>query len=220
MELALQIDDLYKKLSARRRRVVLAGVNAFARELLEKSADTDSLAKVEATGQAAVDAVDLLMRGSGRQVSQVTDMLATMRQQTEAEDLETEELEASGRLQLLALYRAVEEASLSVAELESAGISRQRLKQLRDQHRLLGIRLPFQRGFLYPRWQFEDDLTPKPFLPRVLDVAQEAGLDALTVHQILTNPAAGGGVTPLQLCEDGRVDTTLDILRTFGESGG
>lgn len=137
-----------------------------------------------------------------------------------AEELETEELETRGRLQLLALLGAVKDASLSVAELESAGISRQRLKELRDQNYLLGIQLPFQRGFLYPRWQFEDDLTPKAFLPRVLEVADEAGLDALTVHQILTNPAAGGGVTPLQLCEDGRIETTLDILRAFGESGG
>jgi hypothetical protein len=220
MDLAPAIETRLRELPPKRRRVVLDSLNALARELLDRTSATRELKKVQAAGQAAVDAVEVLMGGRRPEVERVSEVLAELRAGTEAEEMDLGELEASGRLQLLALYRAVEEDSLKVAELEEAGISRQRLAQLRQQDRLLGIKLPFQRGFVYPRWQFEDDLTPKGFLPEVLAAAREEGLDPLTVHRVLTRPEAGGGEPPVALCQGGRVDLAVNALRALGQSGG
>ncbi len=220
MNLPAKIEDRLQSLPSKRRRVVVDGVNSFARELVEQSASTDNLKRVEAASRAAVDALDLLMMATSRQLERLGKLLAELRAGTDAEDMDLEALEASGRLQVLARYRSVEDQSLSVAQLEAAGIQRQRLKQLRDQDRLLGIKLPFQRGFLYPRWQFGDDLRPKMYLPEILKVARAEEIDALGVHLVMTNPTAGGGTMPLELCEQGRLDLALNALRGTGELGG
>jgi len=220
MNLPAQIEDRLQSLPSKRRRVVVNGLHSFVSLLLEQSASTDNLKRVEAASQGAIDALDLLMLATSRQLDRFGRLLVEVRAENDAEELDLDALEASGRLQVLALYRAVEEESLSVAHLEAEGIQRQRLKQLRDQHRLLGIKLPFRRGFLYPRWQFGDDLRPKGFLPEVLRVAREEELDALGVHQVMTNPAAGGGTTPLELCEQGCLELALNALRGTGELGG
>ena len=175
----------------------------------------EALRGVMAESSADLVILDLVMPGEDG-----LSLTRYLRAETDAEAIDLEALEASGRLQVLSLYRAVEEESLSVALLEEAGIQRQRLKQLRDQDRLLGIQLPFRRSFLYPRWQFGDDLRPKMFLPEVLRVAREAGLDALGVHRVMTNPSAAGGTTPLELCEQGRVELAMNALRGAGERGG
>lgn len=220
MTLALAISDRLQQLPERRRRLVEEGLNRFAEELVERSAEVGDLKKIEAASRAAVDAVDVLMFGRREELERLQELLAELRSRLDADGMELMELEASGRLQLLALYRGVEEESLSVAELEEVGISRQRLKQLRDEGRLLGILLPFRRGYLYPSWQFQEDLTPLSFLPELLEVAAEEDIDPLTVHRLLTNRPAGDGATPLQLCEEGRVDLARNLLRAHGQSGG
>ena len=220
MNLAPKIESRLQDLPAKRRRVVIDSVNHFVTRLLAQSASIDDLKQVKATGQAAADAFDLLSMATSRQLERLGKLLAEVRAEHDVEEMDLEALEGSGRLQVLALYRAVEDESLSVAQLEAAGIHRQRLKQLRDRGRLLGIKLPFQRGFLYPRWQFGDDLRPKRYLPQILTVAREEGLDALSVHRVMTHPAAGGGTTPLELCEQGRVELALNALRGTGELGG
>ena len=220
MILPAKIENRLQSLPTRKRRVVVDGVENFTRQLLEQSKSSSNLKRVAAASQAAVDAFDLLMLATSGQLERLGSLLAEMRVSTDAETLDLPSLEASGRLQVLALHRRVEEESLSVAELEAAGIQRQRLKQLRDQDRLLGIKLPFQRGFLYPRWQFGDDLRPKSFLPDLLKVAREEEIDALGVHLVMTNPTAGGGKTPLELCEQSRLDLALHALRGTDELGG
>lgn len=220
MNLTAETEGWLLGLPRKRRQVVLAGLDEFARGLRDQTRTTDDLKKVEAASRAATDVLKLLMTATSGRFLRLAELLAELRAATDAEEMTGEELEASGRLQVLALYRTVEEESLTVAELEAAGISRQRLKQLRDQNRLLGVKLPFQRGFLYPRWQFARDLRPRGFLPRVLAAAAEEGLDALTVHRVMTNPAAGGGASPLELCETGQIEQALNALRTVGELGG
>jgi hypothetical protein len=220
MNLAPKIEDRLRSLPSKRRRVVVHGVNSFAQQLVEKSSNSNSLKRIEAASQAAVDTFGLLMMATSRQLDRLSKLLAEVRTEDEAEVADVEALEASGHFQVLALYRAIEEDSLSVAQLEAAGIQRQRLKQLRDQDRLFGVKLPFQRGFLYPRWQFGDDLRPKDFLPDIMKVAHEEELDAFGVHLVMTNPAAGGGTTPLELCEQGRLELALNALRGTGELGG
>lgn len=220
MSLPPQIESRLRSLPSKRRRVVVEKINGYAHELIAQAANEDNLGKLEAVGQASVDTLDLLMLATARQLERYRQLLADVRAAADPEQMELEDLEASGRLQVLELYREVEEASLSVAELEEAGIQRQRLKQLRDQGRLLGIQLPFRRGFLYPRWQFGRDLRPKEFLAEVLRVAGEKGLDPLSVHRLMTHAGSGGGTTPLELCEQGQTRLALNALHGTGEVGG
>lgn len=220
MDFPAQIEARLHDLPAKRRRTVVQGLNRLAAELVALSAITDDLKKLEAASRAAADVVELLMTGTAGQLTRLARLLDDLRGGIDAEELTPGELEASGRLQVLAVYRAVEEESFSVAELEEAGIQRQRLKQLRDQDRLLGIQLPFQRGFLYPRWQFGEDLRPRRFLPQILAVARESGWDALSVHRFMTHPQKGGAPAPLELCERGSVELALNALRAAGELGG
>ncbi len=220
MHLTAEIEDWLHELPRKRRQVVLDGLDEFARALREQARVADDLKRIRAASRAATDALKLLMTVRSRQLMDLAGQLADLRAATDAAEMADEELEASGRLQVLALYRAVEEESLSVAELEAAGISRQRLQQLRGQDRLLGIQLPFRRGFLYPRWQFAADLRPRDFLPEVLAAAREQGLDGLTVHRLMTRPDAGGELSPLALCEQGLLEQALNVLRAVGELGG
>lgn len=220
MELTPALETRLQELPAKRRKAVVASLNELAEELLDHWAVTSDLARIEAAGQAAADTVELLMSGGARDVARVSKLLAEIREDHDAEDMSLDELEASGRLQLLTLYRSVEEESFQVSELEEAGISRQRLAQLRRQDRLLGIDLPFQRGFLYPRWQFDSYMSPKAYLPELLAEARRAGLDNLTVHRLLTRPESGDGAPLYERCDQGRVDLALNALYTVGQSGG
>lgn len=220
MDFPEPIEARLHELPMKRRRTVVQGLHRLATELVALSAITDDLKKLEAASRAAADVVELLMTGSAGQLTRLARLLADLRSEIDAEEMTSEELEASGRLQVLALYRAVEEESFSVAELERAGIHRQRLKQLRDQNRLLGIQLPFQRGFRYPRWQFGDDLRPKAYLPEILEAAHEMGWDALSVHRLMTQSKGEGAPAPLELCERGRIGLALNALRAAGELGG
>ncbi len=220
MELTPNLEHQLRGLPQKRRRVVVDGLNSFARGLLEQSAASGDLQKVETASRAALDALEVLMSASPELLARLTDVLAELRTESEAAEMDLAELKASGRLQVVASYRAVEAESLSVAELEAAGIQRQRLQQLRDQDRLLGIRLPFQRGFLYPRWQFGDDLRPGRYLPELLAAARQAGLDALTVHRVMTRPTADGDRTLVDLCQQGAIEPALYALRNVGELGG
>ena len=220
MNLAPQLEQRLHDLPGRRRQVVEDSLNGLAQELLEGELATASLAKVEAAGRVAIDALEVLMTASPELLERVGQALADMRAEIDAEETDPDALAAGGRLQVVELFRRIEAESLTVAQLEAAGIQRQRLKQLRDQDRLLGIELPFRRGFLYPQWQFGDDLRPRSELPDLLAAAREAGLDAITVHRAMTRPEAGDGATLLELCARGRLDLALNALRTFGELGG
>ncbi len=220
MELTPAIETRLQELPAKRRRAVVASLNEFAQELLDRWGSTGELARIEAAGQAAVDTVEMLMGGGAADVARVSKLLAEIREGHDAKEMSMDELEASGRLQLLTAYRAVEEESFQVSEFEDAGISRQRLAQLRRQDRLLGIDLPFQRGFLYPRWQFGRDLTPKGYLRELLKEAHLGGLDALTVHRVMTQTKVGEEASLVELCDHGRVDLALNALRTASQSGG
>jgi hypothetical protein len=225
MALTAKIEKQISTLSAQRRKIVEDALNEMAEELLERTADSSELSRAAAAGRAAVDATGILMTGKGAEIARVAEVLAAIRDErsTEArEEPSLEKLEAWGRLQLLSLYRSIEEDSIKVADLEREGISRQRLGQLRNQERLLGIDLPFQRGFVYPKWQFERDMRPKAFLSKLISAARAEGLDGVSLHQLMTNPSAGErpGETLVSACDRGETDLALNAIRTFGESGG
>jgi hypothetical protein len=130
-------------------------------------------------------------------------------------------LEQWGRLQVLATYERVREASHTVAWLEEHGISRQRLNQWRRAGRVWGIAdVPGVKGYAYPRWQFTDALRPKAWLPPVLAAAAEARLDGLALHLFMTNPEAGDGRSPLEAAEAGDVETAVKLVAAANALGG
>jgi hypothetical protein len=127
-----------------------------------------------------------------------------------------DELEVRNKLRVFARYREIEERSLSGSELqERLGVSRQRLGQLRKEKKLLGVRLPIHREIYYPLWQFDEDGRPLGVLPRLIKAAEEAGVGALALDALMTNPAAvdaGDGETPADLLRSGDPEAEEYVL--------
>ena len=122
-----------------------------------------------------------------------------------------------GRLRVLTMYEQVRGDVHTVGWLEEHGVSRQRVNQWRSAGRLYGIKgVPGVRGFAYPAWQFGDTLHPREFMPALTAAAEDARLDPLALHLLMTNPAAGNGQTPLALLEHGESDLVERLVRAAG----
>jgi hypothetical protein len=136
------------------------------------------------------------------------------------EDIDDEALNDWGRLRVLTMYEQVRGDVHTVGWLEEHGVSRQRLNQWRAAGRLHGIKgVPGVRGFAYPRWQFDDTLHPRDFMPTLTAAAEDARLDPLALHLLMTNPAAGNGQTPLALIEQGQAELVERLVRAAGSQG-
>lgn len=127
-----------------------------------------------------------------------------------------DELELRNKLRVFARYREIEGRSLSSPVLqERLGVSRQRLGQLRNEKRLLGLRLPIRREVHYPLWQFAEDGRPLGVVPRLIETSEEAGMGALALDALMTNPAAvdaGDGETPADLLRSGDPEAEEYVL--------
>jgi hypothetical protein len=113
-----------------------------------------------------------------------------------------DELEVRNKLRVFARYRGIEERSLPGSELQKRlSVSRQRLGQLRKEKKLLGLRLPIRREVYYPLWQFDGEGKPLGIMPRLIEAAEEAGVSALALDALMTNPEAvdTSGETPAEL---------------------
>jgi hypothetical protein len=165
--------------------------------------------ELEAQAQTAVDAFRVLVLGNASQLRSLVDALDP----SVEDEIENEEAEARGRLRLQAMYREIIAESYSVAELSKWRLSRQRLKQLRDADKLFALEVPYFKGLLYPRWQFEPSMKPRQLMSVLIQTARESGLDAIGFHRVMTNPAAGGGTKPADLLEEGKVELVLGILK-------
>lgn len=149
----------------------------------------------------------VLLDGSSADIAALEDKLRRDREDEEHTP-SLGELEARNKLRVFARYREIEERSLSGPELqERLGVSRQRLGQLRKEKKLLGVRLPIHREIYYPLWQFGEDGRPLGVLPRLIEAAEEAGVGALALDALMTNPAAVEGEA-----SDG--ETPADLLRS------
>ncbi len=123
-------------------------------------------------------------------------------------------LEVRNLLRVMAGWRELEERSLPGPVVQAAWrTTRQRLRQLRQERRLLGIAIPLRRELYYPAWQFAPDGAPLPSLPRLLAAAEEAGLDPVSLDALMTNPAAGDGVAPAERLRRGEEGTVLALVR-------
>ena len=90
--------------------------------------------------------------------------------------------------------------------------SRERYRQLREQHRLIGVRIPGTTGFSYPAWQFDDDLQPLLQIPELAAIQDEADLSAAELHELMTSADVGAGVEPAELLRSGDMATLRQIL--------
>ena len=147
-------------------------------------------------------------------LNQVLDRTAARAQDDDAA------LDDWGRLRVLTMYEQVRGQVHTVGWLEEHGVSRQRVNQWRSAGRLYGIKgVPGVRGFAYPRWQFDDTLHPREFMPGLTAAAEDARLDPLALHLFMTNPAAGNGQTPLALLEQGDQQLVERLVRAAGSQG-
>ncbi|MGF1472502.1 MAG: hypothetical protein ACFB50_12295 [Rubrobacteraceae bacterium] len=142
----------------------------------------------EALSGAISGVARVLLGGSSEDIAALESKL---RRGRENDSDSLEELEVRNKLRVFARYREIEERSLSGTELrERLGVSRQRLGQLRKEERLLGVRLPIRREVYYPLWQFGVDGRPLEAMPRLIEASEEAGLGALALDALMTNPGA------------------------------
>ena len=153
-------------------------------------------------------------RASSSDFDELTALLDRSVEEAEADD---ETLNDWGRLRVLTMYEQVRGDVHTVGWLEEHGVSRQRVNQWRSAGRLYGIKgVPGVRGYAYPRWQFDDTLHPREFMPAITAAAGDARLDPLALHLLMTNPAAGGGHTPLALAERGELSLVERLIRAAG----
>ena len=166
----------------------------------------------EALSEAFSGVARVLLRGSPEEILALEGRLreapARVRRGDDDGEDDSEALEARNRLRVFARYRAVEGRSFPSSELQKRlGVSRQRLGQLRKEGKLLGLRLPIRREVYYPAWQFDEEGRPLEAMPRLLAAAEEAGLGALALDALMTNPgavdAAGEGATAAGLLRSG-----------------
>ena len=125
--------------------------------------------------------------------------------------------EARNLRRVFALWRRAGEESLTADDL---GVSRQRLKHLRDGGKLVALRLPMHREFVYPAWQF-DSATGRPLdgIPEVLEAAGEARLSLLGLHLLMVSPAAEEGTTPAEWLAAGNQRYVVELVAAANAHG-
>ncbi|MGB3683321.1 MAG: hypothetical protein WA990_12670, partial [Rubrobacteraceae bacterium] len=170
----------------------------------------------EALSGAVSGVARVLLYGSSEDIAALENKLRREKENEQHSD-SLEELEVRNKLRVFARYRGIEERSLSGSELqERLGVSRQRLGQLRKEERLLGLRLPIRREVYYPMWQFGEDGRPLAVLPRLIEAAAGAGMGALALDALMTNPGTmergAGENTPAELLRSGDPEAEEYVL--------
>lgn len=180
---------------------------------IEKSFQELPRGEREALSGAISGIARVLLGGSSSDIAALEGKLRRDERGTDSLD----ELEVRNKLRVFARYREIEERSLPGSELqERLGVSRQRLGQLRKEKKLLGLRLPIRREVHYPLWQFGEDGRPLAVLPRLIEASEEAGMGALALNALMTNPAAveseAGGATLVELLRSGDPEAEEHVL--------
>jgi hypothetical protein len=204
----------------RARQAVIKAFSARAlRSAIDESRAAESVEELRDWADAVGALLTLDREHRGRVTALLRDALdGTLRESGAEPDAET--LEQWGRLQVLAGYERVRDESYTVAWLERHGVSRQRLNQWRRAGKVYGVaELPGVKGYAYPRWQFSDALRPREWLPAVVEAAQSARLDGLTLHRFMTDPGAGDGRSPLEVAESGDIDTAVRLVAAANAQG-
>lgn len=163
--------------------------------------------------QVAIDVFQVVFAGNKGQLDALIEALKPVALSEDPNEIDLEEAEARARLRLKAMYRRMLDESLSVAAAkEELGLSRQRLKQLRDEDRLFAIDVPVQKGLVYPTWQFDLSGRPRPVMQRIVRAAKEANLDSIGLHLLMTGHREGAK-TGVELLNESREDLVLSMIR-------
>jgi len=125
--------------------------------------------------------------------------------------------EARNLRRVFVLWRRAGEESLTADDL---GVSRQQLKHLRDGSKLVALRLPMHREFVYPAWQF-DSATGQPLdgISEVLEAAAEANLSPLGLHLLMVSPSAEEGTTPAEWLAAGKQRYVVELVAAANAHG-
>ena len=129
---------------------------------------------------------------------------------------ELEKLNTANRFEQ---WRQAMRESFSTGELESSGVSRQQLEQWRKRHKLIGLQPPFERGFVYPVWEFDENARPHELIPQLVEVADEAHLDPLSLHRLMVSEIATPHGPLMKALKAGEDDYVLDVVRAAGAQG-
>jgi Protein of unknown function (DUF2384) len=119
---------------------------------------------------------------------------------------------------ILARRERLQSESRSGKEVGQAlGITRERLRQLRNQGKLSAIVRGARRPSRYPDWQFTPEGEPVEGLESILAAAAEAGIGPETLHFFMTAPNDRlDGETPADVLQHGEVERVRDVLRSTG----
>ncbi len=125
--------------------------------------------------------------------------------------------EARNLRRVFALWRRAADESLTAEDL---GVSRQQLKHLRDTGKLVALRLPLRREFVYPAWQF-DPLTGEPIdgISEVSKASEEARLSPLGLHLLMVSSAMDDGATPADWLAAGKRDYVVELVAASNANG-
>jgi hypothetical protein len=212
---ALQRDTVRSRVDANRVDAVQHAASTIIGQLMHDSYSTVvSDAQLGERAELAIDAFRVVLGGSRKQLQSLIDALDPDEEPDAAEELER--ARAQARLRMQAVFQKIRRESLTVGELKTYK-SRQRLQQLRDEGRLFAIKSPYERGLIYPSWQFGAGYEPRAVMAQLLDVAKDAGLSALSLHQLMSGKR-DGRQTGVELLDAGKFDQVLRLL-TASERG-
>lgn len=107
--------------------------------------------------------------------------------------------------------RLKEECLRSGAVEKALGVGRERLRQMREQGRLVGIVQGERRPTLYPYWQFSGEGSLIEGLEQIISASREAGMGSEKLHFFMTEPNGRlGGERPLKIFKDGETSDDTD----------
>jgi len=127
---------------------------------------------------------------------------------------------AKNRARLHVLSGRLHEESVRGSELRARlGLSRQRLGQLRDQGKLVGVQPPLRTEHWYPEWQFDVFGNVRAIVPELVRAARDARLSPLALHLLLTNPDAGIDGRALVELLDERPSEVVEVVEAGAAQG-
>ncbi len=117
--------------------------------------------------------------------------------------------------------RLKEECLRSGAVEKALGVGRERLRQMRERGRLVGIVQGERRPTLYPYWQFTSEGNLLEGLEEIVSASREAGMGAERLHFFMTGSNGRlGGERPVDLLKnseaDGGTERVAHVLRSSG----
>ena len=88
------------------------------------------------------------------------------------------------------------------------------LDVMRRSGQLIAVRKAGTTEWLYPAWQF-DGRAPRRVIPRIANVAREAGMSDARLYEVLSAPMGLGGQRRLaDLVVEGRDEEVVDAVRS------